>query len=284
MKRESLKKGIYLLPNFFTTANLFCGFFSMIRTLNGDYLVAAWILFLAGLFDFLDGRVARLTKTSSRFGLEYDSLSDITSFGIAPALLMYKWSLFNFGRLGWAVAFLFFACGALRLARFNVQSASVEKKDFQGLPIPTAAACPTSYVILHHHYYGGGTTESYFVLVLTLVVALLMVSRIPYRSLKMIDQNPRVHFILLVLLVGIVGLLAAAPQIMLFVAAMGYMLLGIAEQILKSPQKIYGFAELLKRTFYEVPRDKRRVKKMIREQALLKVVGMKREEEGKGKS
>lgn len=281
MKRESLKKGIYLLPNIFTTANLFCGFFSMIRTLNGDYLVAAWMIFLAGLFDFLDGRVARLTKTSSRFGLEYDSLSDITSFGIAPALLMYTWSLFNFGRLGWAVAFLFFACGALRLARFNVQSSSVEKKDFQGLPIPTAAACPASYVILHQHFYGGGTTASYFVLVLTFAVAVLMVSRIPYRSLKMIDQNPRVHFILLVLLVGIVGLLAAAPQIMLFVAAMGYMLLGIAEQILKSPQKIYGFAELLKRTFYEVPRDKRRVKKMIKEQAMLKVVGMKREEDKK---
>lgn len=250
MEREGIRRGIYILPNLFTTANLFCGFFSMTCTLSGEYLVAAWVLFLAGVFDFLDGRVARLTKTNSEFGLEYDSLSDITSFGIAPALLLYKWNLFHFGRLGWAIAFIFFACGALRLARFNVQSSNVEKKHFQGLPIPAAAACPVGYVILHHHIFGPEPSTSYFLPLLTLVTGLLMVSKVPYHSFKVLDKGKRAQFFTLVIVIGVIAVIASAPQIMLFVFAMGYASIGVIRSILNSPKHIASFADLLSHYFH----------------------------------
>lgn len=277
MKKEDIKKGIYILPNLFTTANIFCGFFAIIRTINGDYLVASWVLFLAGLFDFLDGRVARLTKTHSEFGLEYDSLSDLTSFGIAPAILLYKWALFNFGRFGWAAAFLFFACGALRLARYNVQAGDVERKNFQGLPIPAGAACIVSYVIFHYHVFGPGPTESYFILFLTFVVALLMVSNIPYTSFKVLDKGRRANFFLLVIVVGVIFLIASAPQILLFAFAMTYAAAGIVIEVVKSPRKIAGFSDFMARYFHVHPKDLGMEPDDKNEKPSLKVVGMKSE-------
>src|SRR5436190_13776896 len=154
MRREGIRRGIYLLPNIITTASLFCGFVSIVSSIKGDHVQAAWMILLAGVFDGLDGRVARLTRTHSDFGVEYDSLCDLASFGLAPAILVYTWTLYHFKQFGWAAAFLFFACGALRLARFNVQMDDVEKKHFQGLPIPLAAYVLSSYVIFHHRWKG----------------------------------------------------------------------------------------------------------------------------------
>src|ERR1700677_259559 len=130
---------VYLVPNIVTTGNMFCGFYSMIASMHGDFMPASWAIIAASIFDMLDGRIARLTKATSQFGLEYDSLSDLISFGVAPAVLLYQWALQPYDRLGWLASFLYLACGALRLARFNVNSSALPKNYFQGLPIPMAA-------------------------------------------------------------------------------------------------------------------------------------------------
>ena len=137
--RESLKRGVYLLPNLVTTGGLFAGFYGIVATMKGDYQLAAWFILISAVFDALDGKVARLTGTTSRFGVEYDSLVDLVSFGVAPGLLMYSWALQPFGKFGWLAAFLYVVCGALRLARFNIQVNTVESRRFVGLPVPAAA-------------------------------------------------------------------------------------------------------------------------------------------------
>lgn len=260
MRKDGIRKGIYILPNLFTTANLFCGFFAVIRAIEGDYTSSAWAILFAGIFDFLDGRIARLTRTQSEFGLAYDSLVDLASFGLAPAILMFTWSLFHFGRFGWAACFLFFACGALRLARFNVQASDVEKKSFQGLPIPAAAYCLASYVILYHYVAGPGRAESYAIVLLTFLLAGLMVSNIPYRSFKALDRTKKANFFFLVLAVAGVFIIASAPQIMIFVVSLAYIGLGVAESILRSPQKIRNFRDFLKHTFH-TPKEEVEVRK-----------------------
>ena len=136
---KKLRRGIFLLPNIFTTLNLFCGFYSIIASTSGKFLAAAVAIIIAGVFDWLDGKIARATNTTSRFGVEYDSLADLVSFGMAPGIMMYLWALQPLGRIGWLAAFLFAACGALRLARFNTQFGSISSKHFIGLPIPAAA-------------------------------------------------------------------------------------------------------------------------------------------------
>lgn len=241
MKRQGIKKGIYILPNLFTTANLFCGFFSIINGIKGDFWNAAWLILLAGTFDFLDGRVARFTKSQSEFGVEYDSLCDLASFGLAPALLAYQWTLFHFDRIGWMAAFMFFACGALRLARFNVQATDVEKKCFQGLPIPAAAYTLASFLIFHQHVIGGDIGKSYLVLISTVVVALLMVSQIPYRSFKVVDANRRANFFLLVATIGSLFVMVSAPQVMIFVMAVTYVSSGLIEALVRSPRSVANF-------------------------------------------
>lgn len=282
MERQGIKKGIYILPNLFTTANLFCGFFAVIRAINDDYLTAAWMILLAAVFDFLDGRVARFTKSQSEFGLEYDSLVDLASFGLAPAVLMYKWALFNFGRFGWAAAFLFFACGALRLARFNVQASDVEKKHFQGLPIPSAACCLASYVIFYNYLFGPGTNESYLLVVMTFVIALLMVSNVPYRSFKELDKKPKAHFFFLVLLVGALFVVITVPQVMIFVLSIGYVVMGIIEEIIRSPKRIASIKDFLSRYFHAHPYELKEDSSNEEDSPSLKVIGMgEREEEKK---
>ena len=134
-----MRKGIYIIPNLITTTALFLGFSSIILSFQGDFKTAAWAILLAGIFDMLDGKVARLTNTTSKFGIEYDSLSDLISFGVAPGLLAFTWAFQPFGKSGWVAAFLYVVCAALRLARFNVQSETVEKQKFKGLPSPGAA-------------------------------------------------------------------------------------------------------------------------------------------------
>lgn len=278
-QKEGLKKGIYLFPNLFTTANLFCGFFAIIRAVNGDYLVSAWVLFLAGLFDFLDGKMARLTKTDSRFGLEYDSLSDLVSFGLAPAVLIHSWSLFHFDRLGWAAAFLFFACGALRLARYNVQAENVEKNFFQGLPIPSAAAPLAGYVIIYHHMVGPAQPESYFLLFMAFFLALLMVSHVPYWAFKGIERNKKTNFFYLVVAVTIIALVAARPQVMLFVIAMVYIASGLILEVKRAPKKIRSFAGFMHHFFQLELKSTKNKKKKRKQSSPFKILEMKQDQE-----
>ncbi|MFO1463753.1 MAG: CDP-diacylglycerol--serine O-phosphatidyltransferase [bacterium] len=245
LKRVGIRKGIYILPNMITTASLFCGFVSIVNSIKGDHLLAAWMILLAGVFDGLDGRVARLTRTHSDFGIEYDSLCDLASFGLAPAILAFTWTLNHFHQIGWAAAFLFFACGAMRLARFNVQVSDVEKKHFQGLPIPIAAYVVASYVIFHHRWKGDVDVSSVLLLVLTLGLALLMVSNVPYRSFKKIDFKRRESFFALVFLACVLFVVASAPNEMIFFFSLAYVASGLVEEAFQLSKRHRGDGPLL---------------------------------------
>lgn len=234
-RRESLRKGVYLLPNLFTTGTLFAGFYGIISTMNGGYYVAAWFILISAIFDVLDGKVARLTGTTSRFGVEYDSLADLVAFGVAPGLLMYSWALKPFGKLGWLAAFLYVVCGALRLARFNVQVDTVESKRFLGLPIPAAASMVASCVLLFYHLGGSGSIRKVSVLILIYVLALLMVSNVRYYSFKDPELVKRQPFGFLVLLIFVVIVVVAEPQIMIFALFGFYLLSGPASYLFRLP-------------------------------------------------
>lgn len=247
IKRQGMRRGISLLPNLLTTANLFCGFLSITKAINGDFVFAAWLVVLAGFFDFMDGRVARMTNTQSDFGVEFDSLSDLTTFCLAPAILAYQWSLKDFGKFGIAACFLFFACGALRLARFNVQAGSVEKVDFQGLPTPAAGGVFVSFVIFYTHWFDVvRNPASILVFGLVASLGLLMVSNVKYRSAKKVK---RTSFLFFVLLVSAVFVLAAQPETMFFVIGTIYVLMGLSEWIWTSPQKIRNLKDLMTRIY-----------------------------------
>jgi len=181
-----MKKGIYIAPSLLTTAALFFGFASVLASFRGDFERAAWAIVAAGIFDMLDGKVARLTNTTSKFGVEYDSLSDLISFGVAPAVLAYAWALEPFGRSGSLAAFLYVACAALRLARFNVQSETVEKDKFKGLPTPGGAGMIAATVLFYYYMGGSGAFPEKHVTLLLLVyfLAFLMVSNVAYWSTK----------------------------------------------------------------------------------------------------
>jgi len=232
VKREGLKKGIYILPSLFTTASLFCGFYSVICSITGDFTTAAWMILFAGVFDGLDGRVARLTKSQSEFGLQYDSLVDVGSFGMAPAVLAFTWTLHSFHRFGWAAAFLYFACGALRLARFNVQSTNIEKRYFQGLPIPAAAYILATFVIFQFRMGMSAAVSGYVLLPLMVVIALLMVSGVRYRSFKQIDFSKPKSFFFLVIAALVMGIIASMPQETMFLASLVFLISGPTEEIL----------------------------------------------------
>ncbi|HEU0265577.1 MAG TPA: CDP-diacylglycerol--serine O-phosphatidyltransferase [Geobacterales bacterium] len=223
---EGMKKGIYILPNLFTTGSLFAGFYSMVATMNGDFKTAAtWILFSL-VFDGLDGKVARLTGTSTKFGVEYDSLADLVAFGVAPGLLMYKWALAPFGRPGWIACFLFVVCGALRLARFNVQVNTVESKRFIGLPIPAAASMISATVLLFNHFDWPSSYRKLSILLLIYFLAFLMVSSVRYYSFKDPELIKRQPFGLLVLVVILFSIIAVRPVEMFFLLFISYTLSG----------------------------------------------------------
>ena len=222
------RRGVYLLPNLFTTGNLLSGFYAVIAVFNADYVFAAVAILVATVFDSLDGRVARLTKTTSKFGVEYDSLADLVSFGVAPGLLIYSWALTNYGRIGWVAAFLFVACGALRLARFNVQVGTVEGRYFVGLPIPAAAGLIAATVLLDDHILRlGAAMKPLLIVVMTYVLAFLMVSNIRYWSFKGVEMHARRPFQVLVAAVLVVMVVTAAPQIMLFALFAAYAASGV---------------------------------------------------------
>lgn len=212
---------IYIVPNIVTTANMFSGFYSMIASINGDFVIAAWAIMAAAVFDMLDGRIARLAKATSQFGVEYDSLSDLVSFGIAPAILLHQWALAPFGRLGWLAAFLFLACGALRLARFNVMTGVIPKTYFQGLPIPMAAGMVATFVIFSHVVNLAEARDT-IVLVLTFGLASLMVSTIRFPSFKELNWRSRASFGYL--LVGVLAmiLIAVRPEVTFFLLLSTY--------------------------------------------------------------
>jgi CDP-diacylglycerol--serine O-phosphatidyltransferase len=220
------RKGVYLLPNLFTTAALFSGFFAIVSGMNGHFEHAAMAIFVAQLLDGFDGRVARMTNTTSAFGVEYDSLSDMVSFGLAPALVMFSWGLEPLGKLGWAAAFIFCACAALRLARFNTQVSTVDKRYFVGLASPPAAAILAAIVWSWHD-----TVPSYEVSVLlailTAVIGLLMVSNVRYTSFKGLDLRGRVPFVVLFVAVLVFVLVTVDPARMLLLMAVTYCVSGL---------------------------------------------------------
>lgn len=236
-RSESIRKGIYILPNLFTTGSLFAGFYSMVATLSGDYRTAAiWIL-ASSIFDGLDGKVARATGTTSKFGVEYDSLADLVSFGVTPGLLMYAWALRPFGRLGWVACFLFVACAALRLARFNVQVNTVESKRFIGLPTPAAASMVSATVLLFYHFGWPSSFKKLAILILIYSLAFLMVSNVKYYSFKDPELIKRQPFGFLVLAVLLFIVVAAEPVLMLFVLFICYILSGPIAFVVTWPRR-----------------------------------------------
>ncbi len=226
-------RGIYLLPNLFTTGGLFAGFYAIIAASSGNYVDACIAVFVAGVLDGIDGRVARLTGTQTEFGTQYDSLADLVSFGMAPALVMYHWSLSAlklesalWGKVGWSVAFLYAACAALRLARFNTQVGVVDKRWFIGLASPAAAGLMMSFIwtttVLG---YGGGQVTA-LALTVTVCAGLLMVSRIRYTSFKTMPWSDRVPFVTILLAVGLFVALAIDPPRVLLGIVTLYVLSG----------------------------------------------------------
>ncbi|WP_372810517.1 CDP-diacylglycerol--serine O-phosphatidyltransferase [Litorivivens sp.] len=224
------RRGIYLLPNLFTTAALFAGFYAIVSGMRGQFETAAIAIFVAGVLDGMDGRVARLTNTQSKFGEQYDSLADMVSFGVAPALIMFSWSLGSFGKLGWAATFIYIACAALRLARFNTQIATTDKNYFTGLASPAAAAviAGTIWVCADEGLFGGEVSSvlSFFSAVLTAVIGLLMIVNIRYNSFKGIDLRGRVPFVVMILIVIGFGLVSVDPPRILLGIALAYALSG----------------------------------------------------------
>jgi len=224
---------IYIVPNFITTANMFCGFYSIIASIHLDLVAAAWAILAAAIFDMLDGRIARLAQATSQFGVEYDSLSDLVSFGLAPGLLLYQWALEPFGRLGWLATFLFVACGALRLARFNTNSAALPKGFFQGLPIPFAASVVATFIIFHKTvgWPSDGprdpSAREVIALCLTFGLASLMVSTIRFPSFKELNWRSRASFGYLLVGVLVMLLIAVKPEVTIFLILNAYIFLSI---------------------------------------------------------
>jgi len=227
--QQDLKKqrrGIYLLPNLFTTAALFAGFYAIVAAMADRYEAAAVAIFVAMVLDGLDGRVARLTNTQSAFGAEYDSLSDMVSFGVAPALVVYQWALVGMGKLGWLAAFVYAAATALRLARFNTQVETADKRYFQGLPCPLAAAVVAGLVWFSTDYGLPGATMMPAAFAITIIAGTLMVSNIRYNSFKELDLKGRVPFISIIVVVLIFVFVSSDPPLVLFALSVIYALSG----------------------------------------------------------
>ncbi len=226
MKEKPGRKGIYLLPNLFTTAGLFAGFYAIVAAMQGNFMLAPAAIFIAMVFDGLDGRVARWTHTESDFGAEYDSLVDMVSFGLAPALVIYEWALYDLGKLGWLAAFLYAVCAALRLARFNTHTASLDKRFFYGLPSPSAAAFVASFVWVMDRHEIAGREISILAVVATVIAGGLMVSNIRYRSFKDLNLKGRVPFITILAVPLVIILVMLDPPWVLFALFFAYLLSG----------------------------------------------------------
>jgi CDP-diacylglycerol--serine O-phosphatidyltransferase len=220
------KKGIYLLPNLLTTAGLFSGFYAIVASMNGRFEAAAVAIFIAMIFDGLGGRVARITNTQSEFGAEYDSMADMVSFGMAPALVAYNWALTDYGKIGWLAAFIYVAGAALRLARFNTQVGSADPRFFQGLASPAAAGIVAGYVWLAQEYGFTPSAHAIPVAVITGIAGLLMVSNFKYNSFKEVNWSGKVPFVALLLIMLVFVVVATEPALVLFAVFALYGLAG----------------------------------------------------------
>ncbi len=227
MNSKENPSGIYLLPNLFTTAGLFSAFYSIVASFKDQYELAAIAIFIGMIADGLDGRIARLTNTQTDFGAQYDSLSDMVTFGVAPSLLLYCWSLQSLGKLGWLIAFTYTAAVALRLARFNVQVETADKRFFQGLACPPAAALVCSLVWFCHQHHMQQLWLAIVTAAAATITAALMVSNIRYYSFKEIDFKGKVPFLYLLLTVIVFVAVAANPSAVLFIGFSVYGLSGV---------------------------------------------------------
>lgn len=224
--QKARRRGIYLLPNLFTTAGLFAGFYAIVAAMKGYYDAAAVAMFIAMLADALDGRLARLLHSSTEFGVQYDSLSDMVSFGIAPALVLYSWALKDLGKIGWLIAFFYTACAALRLARFNVQTGESDKRFFMGLPTPASAAVVASLIWSFHTYLPDNLCFLIVVSIVTLILATFMISNVLYRSFKEFNIKNKISFISLFAIILVFIAISINPPLVLFIIFALYALSG----------------------------------------------------------
>ncbi len=227
-KMKARKKGVYILPNLLTSFSLFSGFYALISAIDGKFFPSACAILIAGIFDGLDGRVARITGTTSKFGIEYDSLADLVAFGVAPGVLAFTWALRGFGRLGWLAAFLYVATTALRLARFNTLGSQGpgSKRFFVGLPCPSAAAMVATSVLICKHFGIVGPINHYSVLIMVYALSFLMISNVRYYSFKNMEWLNKHPFRGLVAVLLTIVIIAIEPKVTLFVLFMLYCISG----------------------------------------------------------
>ena len=230
MENKETHSGIYLLPNLFTTASLFAAFYSIVASMKGHYEVAAIVIFIGMIWDGLDGRIARLTNTQSDFGAQYDSMSDMVTFGVAPSLLLYSWSLRHLGKIGWLIAFMFTAAVALRLARFN--TVKVDKRYFQGLSSTLAAANVTAFVWVCQVNAWNNRFVIVFAASLALIIAVLMVSNIRYQSFKNLDLKGKVPFVYILILVLFFAAVASDPSSVIWIITIIYAISGPCQTLM----------------------------------------------------
>lgn len=221
-------RGIYLLPNLLTTAGLFAGFYAIVAAMQGKFEIAAVAIIIAGIADMLDGRIARWTNTQTAFGVQYDSIADVVSFAIAPALVVYSWALFSLGKVGWLSAFIFVVCGALRLARFNAQADTDDKRYFQGLPTPSAAGLIATMVWMGNEYNIFAPNVAIIVAIITVIISVLMVSNNRYYSFKGYGIKGKVSFISIAVIILLLVVISLNPAETLFILAVLYVLSGPA--------------------------------------------------------
>ncbi|MDF2953212.1 MAG: Phosphatidylserine synthase [Thermodesulfobacterium sp.] len=241
---------VYLLPHIFTTLNIFCGFYAIISVINGDFWKASWSILFAIVFDIFDGRIARLFTTSSNFGLEYDSLCDLVSFGVAPSLLIYQFSLKDFSKIGWVASFLYTTCVALRLAKFNVK-ASLKNNYFEGLPSPAGAAILASFVLFFLKTDVSSVYKNWVLLGLTYLIAYLLISPIQYPSFKEIKIKKTQAFYLLIFFVLGLTVIASNPSFYLVIIFSFYVFLGPLLFFKKN-------GNFLKKTIYKKKRNQKK--------------------------
>src|SRR5918993_34098 len=230
LPHKRLRRGVYLLPSLMTLGNMFCGYACVIYAMRGEFGIAAPFIGVAMVLDTLDGRIARMTGTTSQFGVQFDSLADVISFGIAPAILTFSWGLTSLGNWGWAAGFVYMTAAALRLARFNIQSGSVDKKYFVGMPSPAAATVPASTIFA----YPSGFQEpigAIPVLALVLIPAFLMVSTVKFRSFKTFDLQARRSYTVLLVIASLIAFVSAHPALALVTLSYGYMLSAFVEML-----------------------------------------------------
>lgn len=231
------RRGIYLLPNLFTTGALFAGFYAIVQAMNNRFEYAAVAIFIAMVLDGLDGRVARLTHTQSEFGAEYDSLSDMVSFGVAPALVVYEWALKGLGKWGWFAAFIYCAATALRLARFNTNIDVVDKRYFQGLPSPAAAALIAGFVWVMHDFDISGESVHWYAAGLAVFAGLSMVSNLPFYSFKDLNMRKSVPFVVIFLAALFLIFISSYPPGVLFGLFMCYAMSGYVLWLMRLGKK-----------------------------------------------